>query len=91
MDQALKLFPDSEDLHWAALWMRLHSIKRMRPNATLPGPEQARRIPLSRTFRRGPCKAKANCDSDELTQQAMELERSQKLTEIELSDWDSSP
>ncbi len=87
LEQGLKLFPDSEDLHWAALWLAL----------ALNKPDEAQRYlawakgkPSEYTFldiqaRALQSEGKLRLAS-ELTQQSMELERSQKLTEIELSD-----
>jgi eukaryotic-like serine/threonine-protein kinase len=87
IDQALKLFPDSEDLHWAALWIALALDKTDEAQRYLawakgkPGEYpfldiQARALQSEGKLR----------SANELAQQAIELERSQKLTEIELSE-----
>jgi eukaryotic-like serine/threonine-protein kinase len=87
LDQALKLFPNSEDIHWAALWMAL----------ALDKPDEAQRYltwakgkPGEFTFleiqgRALQSEGKLRLSSD-LMQHASELERSQNLKEVELSD-----
>jgi tetratricopeptide (TPR) repeat protein len=87
IDQALKLFPDSEDLHWAALWIALALNKPDEAQRYLvwakskPGEYPFLNIQARALQSEGKLRP-----ATELTQQAMELERSQKLTEIELSD-----
>jgi eukaryotic-like serine/threonine-protein kinase len=87
LDQALKLFPNSEDIHWAALWMAL----------SLDKPDEAQRYlgwakgkSTEFTFleiqgRALQSEGKLRLSND-LMQHAFELERSQNLKEIELSD-----
>jgi serine/threonine protein kinase/tetratricopeptide (TPR) repeat protein len=87
IDQALKLFPDSEDLHWAALWIALALDKTDEAQRYLawakgkPGEYPFLDIKARALQSEGKLRS-----ANELTQQAMELERSQKLTEIELAE-----
>jgi len=87
LDQALKLFPNSEDIHWAATWMAL----------ALDKPDEAQRLlswakgkSTEFTFleiqgRALQSQGKLRQSSD-LMQHAAELERTQNLKEVEVSD-----
>ena len=87
LEQALKRFPDSEDIHWAALWMALSIDKRDEAQRQLTW---AKGKPTEFTFLQIQARALQSegklRSSGEVMQQAMELERSQNLKEIELSD-----
>jgi serine/threonine protein kinase/tetratricopeptide (TPR) repeat protein len=87
IDQALKQFPNSESTHWTSLWLALAFEK----------PEEAQRLlawakgrPGEYTFLQLQVRALQSEGklrlSSELTQQALEKERSQNLKEIEFSD-----
>jgi serine/threonine protein kinase/tetratricopeptide (TPR) repeat protein len=87
LDQALKRFPDSEDIHWAALWMALALDKPDEAQRQLtwakgkPGEFTFLQIQAHALQEDGKLRS-----SSEVMQQAMELEQSQNLKEIELSD-----
>ena len=87
LDQALKRFPDSEDIHWAALWVALSIGKRDEAQRQLTW---AKGKPTEFTFLEIQARALQSegklKSSGEAMQQAMELERSQNLKEIELTD-----
>ncbi len=87
LDQALKRFPDSEDIHWAALWVALSLDKRDEAQRQLTW---GKGKPTEFTFLQIQARALQSegklKSSGEVMQQAMELERSQNLKEIELSD-----
>jgi tetratricopeptide (TPR) repeat protein len=87
IDQALKQFPNSEGVRWTALWLAF----------ALDKPDEAQRLlawakgkpgeygfleQQSRALQR---EGKLRLSSD-LTHQALEMERSQNLKEVELSD-----
>ena len=87
MDQALKQFPNSEVTHWSALWLafafdkpdeaqRLLAWAKGRPGEYTFLNLQARTLQSEGKLRL----------SGEVTQQALEMERSQNLKEVELSD-----
>jgi len=87
IDQALKQFPNSEIVHWSALWLayafdkpdeaqRLLAWGKGRPGEYTFLNLQARTLQSEGKLRL----------SGELTQQALEMERSQNLKEVELSD-----
>ena len=61
IDQALKLFQIQKIFTGLPCGSHWHSINRMRPNATLPGPRASPANTPFSTFRRVPCKAKASC------------------------------
>ncbi len=87
LDQALKRFPDSEDIHWAALWVALALDKPDEAQRQLtwakgkPGEFTFLQIQAHALQEEGKLRS-----SSEVMQQAMELEQSQNLKEIELSD-----
>jgi len=87
LDQALKRFPDSEDTHWAALWMALALNKPDEAQRQLtwakgkPGEFTFLQIQARALQQEGKLRS-----SSEVMQEAMELEQSQNLKEIELSD-----
>jgi serine/threonine protein kinase/tetratricopeptide (TPR) repeat protein len=87
LEQALKRFPDSEDMHWGALWMALSVDKRDEAQRQLTW---AKGKPTEFTFLQIQARALQSegklRSSGEMMQQAMELERSQNLKEIEMSD-----
>jgi serine/threonine protein kinase/tetratricopeptide (TPR) repeat protein len=87
IDQALKQFPNSEDMHWGAYWLalafdkpdeaqRLLSWAKGKPGEFSFLEQQARALQSEGKLRQ----------SSDLTQQAREIERNQNLKEIELSD-----
>ena len=87
IDQALKQFPESEDIHWAALWLayaydkpdeaqRLLAWAKGRPGEYVFLNLQARTLQSEGKLRQ----------STELTQQALEMEKSQNLKEAEWPD-----
>ncbi len=87
LDQALKLFPTSEDIHWAALWMALALDK---PDEVQRYLTWAKGKPSEFTFleiqgRALQSQGKLRLSSDSM-QHASELERTQNLKEVELSD-----
>src|ERR1700682_2034391 len=87
LDQALKRFPNSEDIHWAALWTSLSLDK---PDEVQRYLTWAKGKPGEYTFleiqgRALQSEGKLRL-SGEVLQHAMELERGQNLKEIELSD-----
>jgi eukaryotic-like serine/threonine-protein kinase len=87
IDQALKQFPNSEDMHWGAYWLALAFDK----------PDEAQRLLawakgkpgefsfLEQQARALQSEGKLRLSGD-LIQQAREIERNQNLKEIELSD-----
>jgi serine/threonine protein kinase/tetratricopeptide (TPR) repeat protein len=87
LDQALKRFPDSEDIHWAALWVALSNDKRDEAQRQLTWgkgkPTEFTFLEIQARALQGEGKLRS---SGEVMQQAMEMERSQNLKEIELSD-----
>jgi tetratricopeptide (TPR) repeat protein len=87
LDQALKRFPDSEDIHWAALWVALSSDKRDEAQRQLTWgkgkPSEFTFLEIQARALQGEGKLRS---SGEVMQQAMELERSQNLKEIEMTD-----
>ena len=87
LDQALKRFPDSEDMHWGAFWTALSVDKRDEAQRQLTW---AKGKPTEFTFLQIQARALQSegklKSSGEVMQQAMELERSQNLKEIEMSD-----
>jgi serine/threonine protein kinase/tetratricopeptide (TPR) repeat protein len=87
LDQALKRFPDSEDIHWAAQWMALSIGKRDEAQRQLTW---AKGKPTEFTFLEIQARALQSegklKSSGEMMQQAIELERTQNLKEIELTD-----
>jgi eukaryotic-like serine/threonine-protein kinase len=87
MDKALKQFPNSESIHWSSLWLAFAFDK----------PDEAQRFlawakgrPGEFTFLELQARALQSegkqRSSSELTQQALEMERSQNLKEVEWSD-----
>ena len=87
LEQALKRFPDSEDIHWAVQWVALSIGKRDEAQRQLTW---AKGKPTEFTFLQIQARALQSegklKSSGEVMQQAMELERSQNLKEIELTD-----
>ncbi len=87
LDQALKLFPNSEDIHWAATWMALALDK---PDEAQRHLSWAKGKSTEFTFleiqgRALQSQGKLRQSSD-LMQHAAELERTQNLKEVEVSD-----
>jgi eukaryotic-like serine/threonine-protein kinase len=87
IDQAVKQFPNSESVHWTSLWLAF----------TFGKPDEAQRLLAWAKGRPGEytlldLQVRALQDegklrlSSDLTQQVLEMERSQNLKEIELSD-----
>jgi eukaryotic-like serine/threonine-protein kinase len=87
LDQALKRFPDSDDIHWAALWMALSLGKADEAQRQLTWakgkPGEFGLLQIQARALQGEGKLRS---SGEVLQQAMELERTQNLKEIEMSD-----
>jgi eukaryotic-like serine/threonine-protein kinase len=87
LDQALKRFPDSEDIHWAALWVALSLDKRDEAQRQLTWgkgkPTEFTFLEIQARALQAEGKVKS---SGEVMQQAIELERTQNLKEIELTD-----
>ena len=87
MDKALKQFPNSENIHWASFWLALAYDKPDEAQHLLawakdkPGEFQF----LQQQARALQSEGKLRLASD-VTNQALEMERSQNLKEIELSD-----
>jgi tetratricopeptide (TPR) repeat protein len=87
MDQALKQFPDSESMHWSSLWVALALEKREEAQRMLawakgrPGEYTLLAVQARALQSEGKLRL-----STELTQQTLEMERSQNLKEVEWSD-----
>ena len=87
MEQALKQFPDSESLHWSMYWLALTFGKQEEAQSQFgwskgKSNEYALLAVQARSLQReGKLKL-----SNEVTQQALEMERSQNLKEVEWSD-----
>jgi len=87
LDQALKLFPNSEDIHWAATWMALALDK---PDEAQRHLSWAKGKSTEFTFLEIQGHALQSQgklrQSSDLMQHAAELERTQNLKEVEVSD-----
>jgi tetratricopeptide (TPR) repeat protein len=87
MEQALKLFPDSENIHWSAYWIASTLGKREEAQSFLAwskGKSNENTV-LSVQAHALQSEGKLRL-SGEVTQQALEIERSQNLKEVEWSD-----
>ncbi len=87
LEQALKRFPDSEDIHWAAFWVALSLDKHDEAQRQLTWgkgkPTEFTFLEIQARALQAEGKLKS---SGEVMQQAIELERTQNLKEIELTD-----
>ena len=87
IDQALKQFPNSEDVHWMALSLALTFDKPDEAQSQLAWakgrPGEFRFLILQAHALQSEGKLRL---SNDLTQQALEMERAQNLKEVESSD-----
>jgi tetratricopeptide (TPR) repeat protein len=87
IDQGLKQFPNSESIRWAALWLALTFEKRDEIQRQLswakgkPGEYRFLELQASALQRDGKLRS-----SSELTQQIVEMQKSQNLKEIDFRD-----
>ena len=86
LEQALKRFPDSEDIHWAAFWVALFYKHDEAQRQLTWGKGKLTEFTFLEIQARALQAEGKLKSSGEVMQQAIELERTQNLKEIELTD-----